>query len=45
MRRGTGCQQVSDLSVTSWQLVANKLATSLTSPRGNVTDKSRRVVS
>ena len=36
---------VSDLSVTSWQLVANTLATSPTSPRGNVTDKSRRVVS
>jgi len=35
----------SDLSVTSWQLVTNKLATSPTSPRGNVTDKSRRVAS
>ena len=39
---GTGCQQVSELSVTSRQLVANKLATSPTSARGNVTDKSCR---
>jgi len=42
---GTGCQQISDLSVTSWHLVTDKLVTSPTSlMRGNVTDKSLCVV-